>query len=944
MAKNNDFNKNFNNGILSNHGKEYSKTKIKHNKYHSRDRNNNLDSDYFKSNGGFSNNGIEAFTNPSNGQSQFLQSPEMQSGMNLGQPMPNPYPSNPANSRTISVQEINSQIQQLNKPNANANANANNLTNYSQQSNAVLGQNQLHDKEINDLMNSTSEYYNLLDQYDYIQNNLLKTADNQVLSMNKSTNQYLNSYIQIDNENTDRGIYYITNAGIAQPYSLSNPVNTMPIKMQNLPNVKADRDYVYTNPVMQIGNNKLQTYSSGYEGRNVYANNFHSLSITDSSFVGCLNTNPTIQPTIMTSAPNAPNSSGDNYTFQTCQTAAYDTGSQLFSFNLTNPTANTGVCYLTNDASAVIQQGPSVNYTYTKLWSTNIQNVTGSDMSGNYMGINTSGNIVIYNSSNSEIWSSDASGSNTLSATNYIGCYQSSITTTTEQPYNVQVPNHVVHFGPYTFDIGGFHNVTRYNKVTNTTQLMNNVTNDTNNTWETCYQYAYNNQIPYFGVSGFNPINGTTTCLVGTDLSGTIASGGGGNCRLMDDLNYGVLNSNAVYSATNAPTNAFLTLNDNGQVMAFIGLNLDDIQSVTWQLDMSGQTQMLNYDVLTNCTYMGSMQTGQTLQEGQFICSPTALLWFTMENGNLVLYTSSNTPKCYLMNSNGNEYYAGDSSMNALYQMNAIGDQSVLGNIGYVDENSILYPYPENMVGQDTRFTYMGNYDTSGTIIQYYDSSTGTTSDYYTGLDLSGSIQQCIDLSCNAFVMTTLNGPTNTQINATKFMSNAFATPFTYGSYPRYPNTNSQLYIRHPTVSNSQYTNKNIFNINSGLYNNYQTNNTPMNYNIKSVQLTTTNIELDNLSNQINSKMSQITRQINNLQNKTLTVNQQQQLNAIVLNTQFKKIDEVQNSEKQYQQSVVNANNIKNDSDLVVLKENQNFILWSVLAISIALITIHVIR
>jgi seryl-tRNA synthetase len=117
-----------------------------------------------------------------------------------------------------------------------------------------------------------------------------------------------------------------------------------------------------------------------------------------------------------------------------------------------------------------------------------------------------------------------------------------------------------------------------------------------------------------------------------------------------------------------------------------------------------------------------------------------------------------------------------------------------------------------------------------------------------------------------------------------------------------------------------------------------------MNMDMRCVQLTTTNNELNNLSNQINTLSNQIKSQISRLQNKTLTVNQQQQLNEIVLNTQFKNIDKVQNSVTQYQESSVNARNIKNDSQLVVLKENQSFILWSVLAISVALITIHVIR
>jgi hypothetical protein len=78
--------------------------------------------------------------------------------------------------------------------------------------------------------------------------------------------------------------------------------------------------------------------------------------------------------------------------------------------------------------------------------------------------------------------------------------------------------------------------------------------------------------------------------------------------------------------------------------------------------------------------------------------------------------------------------------------------------------------------------------------------------------------------------------------------------------------------------------------------------------------------------------------------NKTMTVNQQEQLNEIILGRQFKEIDTIQSVQKTMKQNAVSAQNIKNDSNIVVLRENQSYTLWSVLAISIALISIHVIR
>lgn len=912
-------------------------------------------------------------------QNQTMQSPETQSGLNFGSPAPNPYPSNPSNMQNVSIQQINNQIQSLNNQNKlqayNPKNPSNNVTTYANQSEAVISQNQLTDADIAKLLSLTSEYNQLIQQYNQAQTSVMNNADNQVLSMNSTTNPYFGQNLEISGGQ----VYYITNAGIAQPYEIS------PTQLQNLPSLDSQiinaysqitntptnvnstsainaivydsvgTNYINTNPAMQVGNTKYQWNSSGNEGTNVYANNSQPSSFTDASFQGCFNaTISNGQQSVMSLAPG---SSNNNYTFQTCQQVAYDSGSQFFSFNVSSPTSQTGNCYLSNsqvDILSMTTQCPAVSYTNTVLWSTNITPVSGSDMSSNYMSIDPEGNVVIYNSSNIAIWSSDSSN-NSLAASNYVGCYQSSVTNpvTTDVTTKVKIYNTKPvctdtawwggckdgsYYEPGTYETGT-KNVTNPVTTNVTVPTMMDVTNSSNNTWESCYQYAYNNGNSYFGVSNFNPANGTSSCLVSN-----VQVGGGlpNSCSLQDQLYYGGNGSNAVYSATNAPLNAFLTLQDNGVVTAFTGTTLQDQQTVTWQLDMSGQTQMPNCQVYTDASYIPFMQTGQWLYEGGILSSPSGTIWLTMQGGNLVLYTSSNTPKCYGMTTNQNQtYYTGDISMNALYQStNTINSQTeYLGNIGYVDENSVLYQYPQNLVGQGNTFTYMGNYDSSGTPIT--NTTNGTI--YWTGLDLSGAMQQCIDLSCNAFItLTTNNGNV-----VTKFMQTAFGTP-TYSQsssnyLPRFPNPNAQFYLRNPTVNNSPYCNKSITGINSGLYSMYQTNG-QMNSNMQCVQINTTDPYLQDLSVQINNLSTTIDKKQQELMKKTMTVNQQEKLNGIILGRQFKEIDTVEAVQKKFKQSVVNAQNIKNDSNIVVLRENQSYTLWSVLAISIALISIHVIR
>ena len=922
-------------------------------------------------NTGFGSN-IEAFgsmnqtqflQNPQNSQSsqnQTMETPQTLSGMNFGSPPPNPYPSNPSNTQNVTIQQINNQIQSLNNQNKlqayNPKNPSNNLTTYTKQSEAVLSQNQLTDADIANLISLTSEYNQLIQEYNQAQTSIMSNADNQVLSMNSTTNPYLGQNLEISGGQ----VYYITNAGIAQPYEFS------PIQVQNLPSWESGfinaysqitntpttvnstsainatvydsngTSYINTTPAMQIGNPKYQWYSSGSEGTNVYANNSQALSFTDSSYVGCFNTSPSTQQTLLSLAPDSLNG---NYTFQTCQQVAYDSGSQFFSFNTSNPNNQTGTCYLSNNEMPIVEQGPSVNYTYTQLWTTNITPVSGSDMSSNYMTIDPLGNIVVCNSSGAVIWSSDSSN-NSLYPSNYIGCYQPSVIQdiAATQWQNVTVQNC---WGWFCW------NETKKEPVPveqpEVVSLMtNNVTssNSNINTWETCGDYAYNNGFPYYAVNNFNQNTGTATCLVGSDLQ-TITQGGTSNsCQSIGQIGYGN-GGNALYSATNAPLNAFLTLQDNGMVTAFTGTTLQDQQTITWQLNYTGQVEMSSYQWMNNCMYYGNMQTGTVLSEGQYISSPNGYLALTMQGGNLVLYTSSNTPKCYGMTTPNNQtYYAGDISMNALYQMNNTGNPNYLGNIGYVDQNSILYQYPQNLVGQGNSFTYMGNYDSSGTAIT--DPSNGSI--YWTGLDLSGAMQQCINLSCNAFVMLS----TNNGNVVFKFMQSAFATP-TYSQsasnyLPRFPNPNAQLYLLNPTVNNSPYCNKSITGINSSLYSNYQTTDSPMNSSMQCVNITTTDSTLNKLAKKINKKSAQLMSVQNNLMNKTMTVNQQEQLNEIILGRQFKEIDAIQSVQKKMKQNAVSAQNIKNDSNIVVLRENQSYTLWSVLAISIALISIHVIR
>lgn len=82
---------------------------------------------------------LETMQNQSN--SQTMQTPQTLSGMNLGSPPPNPYPANPSSSQTVTIQQIDTQIQALNNQTKlqayNPKNPSNNVTTYATQSEAV---------------------------------------------------------------------------------------------------------------------------------------------------------------------------------------------------------------------------------------------------------------------------------------------------------------------------------------------------------------------------------------------------------------------------------------------------------------------------------------------------------------------------------------------------------------------------------------------------------------------------------------------------------------------------------------------------------------------------------------------------------------------------------------------------------------------------------------
>jgi hypothetical protein len=270
----------------------------------------------------------------------------------------------------------------------------------------------------------------------------------------------------------------------------------------------------------------------------------------------------------------------------------------------------------------------------------------------------------------------------------------------------------------------------------------------------------------------------------------------------------------------------------------------------------------------------------------------------------------------------------GGGWVNAVYQMDKIGNSKVLGQMGYVDENKQLSTYPSSMFAYNNTNTYnkIAGYDSAGNDL----GSIGNSS-------VSGCETACNgNEACAGFVFST---DTNT------------CYPKNSSMYPkgvRTPNSKTDLYVRKPSVNNSSSCSKDIVNIDSVQWTDFTNTNTEMTPSTLcglSKEVNSEQTDLDAMKAKMALLATKIVNKINGLEAMNLNLNDQMGIDKKVLDENLIKYKEVAAKYAYYtKHEASNIHGIVSDSNVVVLYENYNYILWSVLAVGIVIITINMMR
>jgi hypothetical protein len=413
-------------------------------------------------------------------------------------------------------------------------------------------------------------------------------------------------------------------------------------------------------------------------------------------------------------------------------------------------------------------------------------------------------------------------------------------------------------------------------------------------------------------------------CFTSSNLSQSTQYGIASNCT---QVSSGVWSgggwSNALYQTENPVSRYFLIMQDDGNMCIYLGSGPTDNQGLVWQSGTAGKQQQPNPNMVASKNKFGQnwMPDSSTMAAGDFISSnngSTALVMQT--DGNLVLYTYTTGINCPKMQ-DGNT--GGGLLANAIYSLNAVGKKSLMAMLGFVDQDSQLHTYPVSNIKYGTNYTqFAGN--TTGNDIQGASFGSATvdkcqtycnSNDSCAGFVFDNTNNVCYPKNSGMYP----NGSLDVDAINTTYVRNKVPNKPPIGASNKTNNSDSIYYSNY--INGGQVTNKSNFGLNS--------------------MTSTQKSKLEHLQTKLNMLSSQISSYTNKFQNGTENAQKQAKKNVEGIQEYLTGIGnangKVSNFDTTFERILTN-------SDINVLKQNYNYLFWSILAAGTVIVSINVMK
>jgi hypothetical protein len=400
----------------------------------------------------------------------------------------------------------------------------------------------------------------------------------------------------------------------------------------------------------------------------------------------------------------------------------------------------------------------------------------------------------------------------------------------------------------------------------------------------------------------------------------------------------------------------FLQLQTDGNMCIYRGEPYTSNITNIWCSNTNGKQQKPNGKYLPSKGKYGVhfLKTNHILNRGEWVSSVDGNLLLIMQtDGNLVLYTFKSN--CTTTTINKNTVYYGGNLANPVYDIGIVGVKTNMGKLAFVDADSQIHPYSSNNITNSN--TYSSVYQ--NTNIRGNDIPGAAISNI---TDINKCIETCNKIKdCNAFVYDT-TGPFPVCLPK-KLSENDISS-----SNKLISNFGTTTYIRDKNVINPPIGIDNrINNIDSLTYQNYgnQGGDIAKSYglvNIVSVQKQ----QMSQLQGKLNLLSSQLEDKIKNLEkyNDDLAEDTKAELMKDIKDAKAKLMKDINDTEgfqgfDEFKNTFLNnvytntkieklnkynseLDNMIRDTNIKTLQQNYRYMLWSILAVGLAIIGIKV--
>ena len=571
-------------------------------------------------------------------------------------------------------------------------------SNEAQKSNSTLSKTEVTDQMAADLIKLNAQYKTAIQSTSDAQNKYNAGITDYISRTNPIINKNANKNVKL----SDGTIGYMTNRGVFEQYddiAKTAGINGCPIQ-SNIGDLNFGLGDIDKHPGMiSLGPNKPIGTACGNEGTNMYVNSV--VADVDVKYLGCY----TNVPGAMTTINNI-----DNY--DDCKLYAMNNGYKYFGLVNANTATQKVTCVVGNDKAKITSNGLGYIFNQKVLFTTSS---TGSLSAL----LTNEGQIVLLSATNgtgkvgARIPSSVAKncqqgGTIRLDNATYGGNCNTLTNTITNRECQRRFFGICWNWQNVYSSVPRFSNVAGNNvkdKLTNL--LQNGASNQEYSPISTIVSDYVGKGLSLFTTGINNSIFGDPAPGCGKNFIGNYYCGSTSN----------QLNANENGSITMDCTNIvatcqfFLILQDDGNMCIYRGTGPNDNQGLIWASGTNGmQFNRGNPKSIATLGKYGRnyMRVGEYLNATEWIGSTNGSMKLMMNaDGSLVLYTIQTYDSWITLN-NG-KIASVNADYTAVYEVSKVGIPGNLGKMGYIDDNGVLSEYPDKMIGVGSGYTSFKN-------------------------------------------------------------------------------------------------------------------------------------------------------------------------------------------------------------------------------------------